>query len=271
MLIKTILKSISYRVDSQKPTEEFPFNLPILKNLKTIELNSPVTFLVGENGSGKSTFIEALACTIGSIVVGSDAIQNDKTLNDVRKLSECFYLSWSKKTKNGFFLRAEDFFGYTKKLSLLKAQINEDIITVDKEYKNRSEYAKGLAKMPHANELNALKNSYERGLETYSHGESFLELFQSRIKPKGLYLLDEPEAPLSPFRQLGFLSLLKKMVSEGSQFIIATHSPIIMAFPNAEILTFDTPPIQRVKYNELEHVALTKSFLQNPEVYLEKL
>jgi predicted ATPase len=271
MLNRLILRSISCIIDSQKQNSGFPFNLPIFKKRGVLELNSPITFLVGENGSGKSTFMEALACKIGCIVVGSDSLQRDNTLNEVRKLSECLHLSWTKKTKNGFFLRAEDFFGYTKKLSLLKAQIKEDINTVDEEYSGRSEYAKGLAKMPHLNELNALENSYERGLESYSHGESFLELFQSRIKPNGLYLLDEPEAPLSPFRQLGFLSLLKKMISEGSQFIIATHSPILMAFPNAEIFNFDTLPIQKVKYNELEHVILTKSFLQNPAAYLNKL
>jgi len=119
--------------------------------------------------------------------------------------------------------------------------------------------------------LHALEKNYEKGLESYSHGESFLELFQARIKPGGLYILDEPEAPLSPFRQLGFISLLKQMVEQGSQFIIATHSPIIMAFPNAEIYSFDADEIQKVDYENLEHVTLTKSFLQNPQAYLNRL
>ena len=127
--------------------------------------------------------MEALACKIGSITIGSNSIQFDKTLDEVRPLSDHLHLSWSKKTNNGFFLRAEDFFGYTKKLSSIKAQLKEDINTIGKEYEGRSEYAKGLAKMPHLGELHALENSCDRGLESYSHGESFLELFQSRIKP----------------------------------------------------------------------------------------
>lgn len=264
-----ILKAISF--SKGPPKNQFPFNLPIFKNFEVLNLNSSITFLVGENGSGKSTFLEALACKIGSITIGSSGIHSDKTLDEVRPLADCLKLSWQKKTKNGFFLRAEDFFGYTKQLSSIKAQLKTDLKNIDYEYRNRSEYAKGLAKMPHVGQLHALENSYERGLETYSHGESFLELFQSRIKPGGLYLLDEPEAPLSPFRQLGFISILKKMVSEGSQFIIATHSPIIMAFPNSEILSFDSIPIQKVNYNELEHVTLTKSFLQDPQSFINKL
>ena len=192
--------------------------------------------------------MEALACKIGSITVGSSSVNNDKTLDEIRPL-------------------AEDFFGYTKQLSQIKAQLKNDLDKIDEEFENRSEYAKGLAKMPHLGELNALENSYERGLESYSHGESFLVLFQSRIKPGELYLLDEPEAPLSSFRQLGFIALLKQMINENSQFIIATHSPIIMAFPDAEIYSFDILPIQKVNYDDLEHVTLTKSFLQNPQSF----
>ncbi|MBD2776115.1 AAA family ATPase [Iningainema tapete] len=104
-----------------------------------------------------------------------------------------------------------------------------------------------------------------------SHGESFLKLFQSRFVLGGLYLLDEPEAPLSPLRQLSFLSLLKDMVNQDSQFIIATHSPIIMAFPEATILSFDTNPPKEVAYDELEHVSLTKAFLNNPQSFLRHL
>jgi predicted ATPase len=120
---------------------------------------------------------------------------------------------------------------------------------VDVEYQDRSQLAINLAKMPFANQLNALEQRYGDGLDAQSHGESFLALFQSRFVPDGLYLLDEPEAPLSPLRQLSFLALLKQMTMQNAQFIIATHSPILLAYPEANIFSFDTTPIQAVQYN----------------------
>lgn len=116
-----------------------------------------------------------------------------------------------------------------------------------------------------------MKDKHGEGLETKSHGESFLELFNSRFRPNGLYILDEPETPLSPMKQLAFISMLKEMVKENAQFIIATHSPILMAIPDATIISFDQAPIREVGYNELEHVNLTKDFLNNPEGYLRHL
>ncbi|MCA9971103.1 MAG: AAA family ATPase, partial [Anaerolineales bacterium] len=138
-------------------------------------------------------------------------------------------------------------------------------------YADRSAHARGLARMPFAGELQAMRGQYGRAIDTYSHGESFLELFQQRLRPGGLYLLDEPEAPLSPLRQLSLLSLLKTAVAEGSQFLIATHSPILMAFPDAAILSFDAAPLQPVAYEELEHVTLTRDFLNDPAAFLRHL
>ena len=119
--------------------------------------------------------------------------------------------------------------------------------------------------------VSRLVKKYGENLDANSHGESFLKLFQSRFVPGGLYLLDEPEAPLSPQRQLALLSMLKEMVSEDAQFIIATHSPILMAFPEAVILSFDTHPIKEVKWEEIEHVSLTRAFLNNPSSFLRHL
>jgi predicted ATPase len=119
--------------------------------------------------------------------------------------------------------------------------------------------------------LSAIKNRYGKDLDQYSHGESFLTLFQARFVPDGLYLLDEPEAALSPMRQLTFLSALKQMLGQNAQFIIATHSPILLAFPDAQILQFADGKIQDVKYDQLEHVQLTKDFLNNPESFLRHL
>jgi predicted ATPase len=126
--------------------------------------------------------------------------------------------------------------------------------------------------MAYSRELHDMKQRYgEGGLDSYSHGESFLTLFQARFVPNGLYLLDEPEAPLSPIRQLSFIALLKQMVEQQAQFIIATHSPIIMAFPDAAILSFDGAKIRARQYEELEHVTLTRDFLNNPQAYLRNL
>jgi predicted ATPase len=142
---------------------------------------------------------------------------------------------------------------------------------VDEEYKDRSKYAADLARMPFQGQIAAIKNRYGRDLDNYSHGESFLTLFQSRFVPDGLYLLDEPEAALSPTRQLTFIAALKQMLEENAQFIIATHSPIILAFPDATILNFKDGRMEQVQYAELEHVQLTKAFLNDPESYLRYL
>jgi len=251
-------------------TEPFPFTIPALQQL-ALSFTASVVFFVGENGSGKSTLLEALALEVGSPTVGNADARRDPTLQPVRDLADSLKLVWRKRTRQGFFMRAEDFFGYVQRLNQMRAELEADLSWVDEEYAGRSDYAKGLARMPYAGELHALKGQYGRSLDNYSHGESFLELFQSRLRPGGLYLLDEPEAPLSPLRQLSLLSLLRQAVRDECQFIIATHSPILMALPDAVILSFDERPLRPVPYDELEHVVLTRSFLQNPEQYLRHL
>jgi predicted ATPase len=265
------LKTITLKRLSDQAAQEFPFNLPVVQSFQELTFTSPVTFFVGENGSGKSTLLEAIACAVDAITIGSESVRTDKTLNAVRRLSQWFKLSWQKRAHRGFFLRAEDFFGYARRLNQMRDELEMDLQAVDEEYQGRSKLAVDLAKMPYQRELGALRQRYGDGLDHRSHGESFLDLFQARFVPNGLYLLDEPEAPLSPLRQLTFLSLLKEMVNQEAQFIIATHSPIILAFPGATILSFDRLPIQPVNYAELEHVSLTKAFLENPDAYLRHL
>jgi predicted ATPase len=116
-----------------------------------------------------------------------------------------------------------------------------------------------------------MQRMYGEGLDARSHGEGFLSLFQERFSGPGLYLLDEPEAPLSPNRQLSLLALLKSMVDQGGQFLIATHSPILMAFPGAQIYSFDGGRIHPERYETLEHVVTTRSFLENPALYIKYL
>ena len=265
------LREIRFNGVTDEEAEVFPFSIPSITKFERLELSAPVTFLVGENGSGKSTFIEALAVAIGANTIGSEDVTRDETLTAVRQLANRLRLSWRARTRNGFFLRAEDFFGYVKRLAVMEAELLAELKQVDIEYVGRSEKAKSYARMPYVRELQALREQYGRQLNTYSHGESFLELFQSRFQPNSLYLLDEPETPLSPMRQLTLISLMKEMVTQNCQFIIATHSPILMAFPDAAILSFDEIPIQSVNYETLEHVTVTKSFLNDPESFLRHL
>lgn len=249
----------------------FPFSLPLLQTLKELRFETPVTLLVGENGSGKSTFLEGLACAAEMIVVGSESTKRDPSLAHARELAKYFKLSWTKRIRRGFFLRAEDFFGYAKRLNQMRAEMEADLQEIDEEYKGRSDYARDLARMSTAGELGSLRRRYGEGLDARSHGESFLALFQSRFVPDGLYLLDEPEAPLSPIRQLALISAVKDMVAQNGQFIIATHSPILMAYPQAAILDFDGGEIRPARYDDLEHVRLMRDFLQDPEAFLRNL
>jgi predicted ATPase len=265
------LKSVAVREFHAHDVDSFPFNLEVVKSLREMEFSTPVTFFVGENGSGKSTILEALACAIESITVGSESVKTDKSLAAVRKLAQYFRLAWQKRTHKGFFLRAEDFFGYAKQMRQTQNEFQQELDNVKHEYKDRSQYAAALASLPYKNELAAIQQRYGDKLDQSSHGESFMTLFQSRFVPDGLYLLDEPEAALSPARQLTFISALKQMVQENSQFIIATHSPIILAFPEAQIIYFNKGKIQEAQYNQLEHVNLMKDFLANPESFLRYL
>jgi predicted ATPase len=249
----------------------FPFSLPLLQTLKELRFETPVTLLVGENGSGKSTLLEGLACAAEMVVVGSESTRSDKSLAHARELAKYFKLSWTKRTRRGFFLRAEDFFGYAKRVNQMRVEMESDLGEIDEEYKNRSDYARSLARMSTAHELGDLRRRYGEGLEAHSHGESFLALFQSRFVPDGLYLLDEPEAPLSPIRQLALIASIKDMVAQNGQFIIATHSPILMAYPDAAILNFDGGEIHPAQYDELEHVRLMRDFLQDPQAFLRNL
>ena len=134
------LKSITVREFSEQDKDAFPFDLEIVKALYEIQLSSPVTFFVGENGSGKSTILETIACAAESITVGSESVRTDKTLAPIRKLANYFRLAWNKRTRKGFFLRAEDFFGYAKSMRQTRDELEDDLRNVDNEYKDRSNY-----------------------------------------------------------------------------------------------------------------------------------
>ena len=160
---------------------------------------------------------------------------------------------------------------WAKTLKKMRADFEREIAEVEFEYADRTPHAKGLRLGPIHASLGEMERRYGLDLDANSHGQSFLQLFRSRFVPDGLYLLDEPEAPLSPQSQLALIAMLKDMVNDGSQFIIATHSPILLAFPGATIFSFDEPPVREVAFGDLAHVNLTRDFLADPERYLRLL
>jgi predicted ATPase len=255
------------------PTSDnrFPFSIPAIRTLTTLSLDSPVTYFVGENGSGKSTLLEAIAIAARLPTVGSAQPDEDRTLESQRTLARALTLSWRKRTHRGFFLRAEDFFGFAKALAEQRVELLKRLDQLDEEYMDRSAYARGLAQGPVRTSLAQMEARYGIDLDANSHGESFLRLFRSRFVPDGLYLLDEPEAALSPKSQLALLAMIGDMVASGSQLIVATHSPLLLAYPLARIFSFDTTPIAEESYETLEHVQLTREFLHDPNRYLRHL
>ncbi len=252
-------------------TGGFPFTVPVIRTLETLALPGAVTFFVGENGSGKSTLLEAIAAAARLPAVGSADLNADATLGAQRALGDALRLVWSRRTSRGFFLRAEDFFGFAKRVSQMRSELLQRLAELETEYADRSDWAKGLAMGPVHTSLAELERRYGVDLDANSHGQSFLRLFQSRLVPGGLYLLDEPEAPLSPQSQLGLMAMIADMVAQDAQFIIATHSPILMAYPGATIVSFDEVPVGVVEYRSLESVRLVKDFLAWPERYLGRL
>jgi len=253
--------------------EAFPFTVPAIRTLEGLALASPVTFFVGENGSGKSTLLEGIAAAARLPAIGSVDVPRDETLTAQRRLGKALRLSWSKKVTRGFFLRAEDFFGFTKRVARERAELLLEMKEVSEQYRaqDRSKYAERLAQGPLASSLAGMEERYGLDLDANSHGQSFLKLFQSRFVPGGLYLMDEPEAPLSPQSQLALLAMIGEMVTQNAQFVIATHSPMLLAFPDAQIYSFDRTPVEVVAYDDLDHVRITRDFLNAPARYLSQI
>jgi len=270
----TLLDAITFHDPGPDERDAFPFTVPAMRAILDVPIRfeAPVTFLVGENGSGKSTFLEGLACAVALPGIGADDPSADPTLQFGRKLAAYAKLRWRlRHPHRGYFFRAEDFFGFTKRMDRLKAEL----LAEAEEMRNdqaRSEYARELGAGTLLGQAKAIDRRYGvSGLDASSHGEQFLDLFSARCRPGGIYLLDEPEAPLSPARQLTFLSMVKTMQEQGSQFVIATHSPVLLALPGAQILSFDGGEIREASFETLEHVQIMRSFLEDPDAYLRHL
>lgn len=209
-----------------------PFTIPLLQRKLDLVFHAPVTFLVGENGSGKSTLLEALAWALGFGAQGGNRDNSYAEGADGHVLGRALKIGWRQRVSDGFFLRAETFFNFATYL--------EEVGSPFLAYGGKS-------------------------FHQQSHGEGFLALFENRVED-GVYLLDEPEAALSPGRQLTFLSILHHLASlKVAQFIIATHSPILLTLPGATLLSIEEGQIREVGYRDTEHYQLTRDFLNAPE------
>ena len=237
--------SVKLRRDKVGSFDEYPFSLPVVRHLDTLELHPAVTFLVGENGSGKSTLMEALAVAWGFNPEGGTKNFRFGTRASHSVLHEYLRLVKSpKRPRDGFFLRAESLFNLATEIEQLD---------------------KGPGGPP-------IIDSYGfKSLHEQSHGESFFAVMMHRFGGQGFYVLDEPEAALSPSRQLAMISRIHQLVRTRSQFVIATHSPILMAYPNSWIYQIGANSLERVSLEETEHYIVAKRFLNDPARQLARV
>ncbi|EEL49489.1 MULTISPECIES: AAA family ATPase [Bacillus cereus group] len=234
----SFLKSVSLQKEQIPSFSEYPYCLPAIRTLQSLHLHPNVTFLVGENGTGKSTLLEAVAVALGFNAEGGTKNFRFTTYDSHSSLYKYIRITKGLTTpKDGFFLRAESFYN-------LASYIDE----IDSEPLGGGKIIDSYGGI---------------SLHNQSHGESFFSLFMNRFSGQGLYVLDEPEAALSPMRQLSMLIRMHELVEQGSQFIIATHSPILMAYPESNIYSLTQEGIYESNLEETEHYQTTKLFFEN--------
>ncbi|MEA2666523.1 MAG: hypothetical protein QOI11_3467 [Candidatus Eremiobacteraeota bacterium] len=263
------LRALRRRADAEIDGA-FPWSVPVLRALERFSFDAPVTFLMGENGCGKSTLLEALAVKVEAVAVGAQDVEADSTLAGSRRLAAAFDAVYARRPQTRLFFRAEDAFGFTRRVERDMRGIDEEadaILGDERAGLSARKRAAGFVR----GQKRQLARRYGDDPHARSHGETFLGLLRARVGAPGLYLLDEPETPLSPTRVLALLALLREAVDGGSQFVIATHSPILAAFPAASIRVFAGERITETPYDELEHVRVTRDFLNAPGRWLRAL
>lgn len=233
---KLMISLVTLNKDEIDSYDKYPFNIPVVKNFNELKFKAPVTFFIGENGVGKSTFIEAIAVNLNLPKEGGTQNFMYETNDTTSNLSDYMKVRMDNKPKTKFFLRAESFYNFSTEVERL---IKED-------------------------DFHSLNKSYGGNLHECSHGEAFLKLVQNRFTENGLYILDEPEAALSIQRQLSLLCLIDELVKKGSQFIISTHSPILISYRNGIILDLDDN-FKEVSYKDTEIYKLYKMYLDNSD------
>lgn len=259
------LKSFSINTDKKNP---FPFNIAAVKFAKQIQLDNRVTIFIGDNGCGKSTLLESMALYLNLPLI-SGYIKNNPGFEAAGLLQPYLEIEWKRQTSKGFFFRAEDFSDFINStendrrkiaddLRELKGVVDDSIINKMTESMNYSLYQ--------------MRKNYGENMQAFSHGEAYLKILQTRIGDKGIYLLDEPEAALSPLKQPSLLFFIMEILKTGNtQFIISTHSPILMGIPGAMLYEIQEDSMQQVEYKETDHYRITKTFLNNPDQYLRNL
>ena len=233
------------RLRNERSTDTYPFTLPVVRGLHTLCLPTPVTFFVGENGCGKSTLLEAIAVNFGFNAEGGSRHFNFATQETHTSLHQHIALGKGPAPRDGYFLRAESFYNVATEIERLDSAPSFDPPVTDA-YGGKS-------------------------LHAQSHGESVMSLVTHRFFGEGLYILDEPESALSPSRQMALLAHIHTLVAQGSQFIIATHSPILMAYPGATIFAISETGIAPSAYRDTEHYLVTRAFLNNTDDMLAQL
>ena len=251
------LRSVRVRNPEALP-DGYPFDLPIIRALNELELTAPVTFLVGENGSGKSTLLEGIAASANLPTIGSVAIERDETLTAAQSLGRHLVLSWAARGHRGFYMRSEDFFGFGPEHSARDCRARGDRRDV-RGGQLRPRDGHGPAAGAGEKVRRAQRPLPRRGL---------LPGLRRAVHPGGLYLLDEPEVALSPQRQIALLALMMETVAQEAQFVIATHAPMLMAYPGAQILHLSEEGIREQQWDEVEHVQMTRAFLTDPDQFL---
>ena len=263
------LSSVRRRPGHTGDPDAYPWALPLVRGLTALDFTAAVTFLVGENGCGKSTLLEGIAAGMDAVAVGSRTLREDPSLAPARAFAQGFQFVRRRPTRTRLFLRAEDVFGFTTRVAREMDELEAEAEALGAALPEG--YGKQAATGSVRNQRQALARTYGTNPDGQSHGETFLDLLRARLAPRGLYFLDEPETPLSPTRVLALMAMLSDCVAQGSQFLIATHSPILMALPGAQILQAQDGTLSPIEWNETEHVRVTRAFLNHPERTLQAL